>query len=1087
MRERTTHAGHCCGLAGLTQFLRAAITLLIAAGTIVLASPNAARADAWVNRDVPATRVYHYSVWLTAGIYYRFRTTSLVSADPVMHLWRDMTNTEVGYDDDCLPGVLGCDTSSSSNSLVSYHATATGWFTVFVRAYGSYGGTGQVQWCWDSVPNCNVWSNLGDLGYFGGYKVTVAFPTSGSYRYQTSEVQGGTSDTILLGLDNNQSGHMVAYDDDHGVDWMSAIGTWSGDPGSVRKLCISVYSTDGLTNVYTNDYLYGDTPPTGDGDGLGAYLEYYLGTCNTSAWPDPYTLGHIYCCSGSAAGCPNSIDASNVPQRVKDTDADGLSDYAEVFGIDTSPPQKLPAWGASPTHKDMFFEVDQKCVAGPPPTYCASPIVGQTPMISEIELGKMQAPYAAGPKNDLLNRDGADGISLHFDIGTAGDSCSNHSLCFNGGGGGSIWTDMVMSPVRKQVFRRFFLSTDPGTCHGVGDGVTCYVDGIQMAHEMGHTLWLQHYGIPDWKGYGPPGGSPPWEMNSKPHYRSIMGYPFEYKPGTTFSKGENSGVIHDPARTRELNALAVSAWYLTTGSGLSNMNFPSVAGSGPNDVDFNRDGLIDTHWIRAGIAMCGVENGQCFASYVGFGKVTTSTPEVPLASTTPDVAGFNLPGLDGRIFVWWIAPDAVGTTDVIYYRSDIRTGPNHKGSCSGGNGLITETNCNQWSSPAWNYRGPDDGSVRVTGVAAMEWDDGIKKMYVAYRSEDAAGTVRVASTPTYDVLGQLGSPTPWSVATVPGTTDSLSQVELTPMYVNPLNPDFAGASKVLAVFVLSGGVHKWSWLSAAGTWMPLRNVVENVSGSPVSGTAVAGVAVWPNRRASWPDYSIASNCTDCAACGLFTFPAAPPSEPNARAHFMCYEKSSDRWNDLTASAFLDGKGLINLGRARPGIAYHTLRRAPDDEQAGGGVEVFALDDDPRIGQFWMTTPYGAPRPQLFVSSRVDNTHAPGASTKIRAVDFMFNGTSLNSGGSLYEDGELSSLKGATIQMSLTNESTPRSYPELFFLPFVDGTYRAPGLNDGNDYQVIESAVCKSLWPAAAQSYACSSDTCVCGGPNPFGH
>ena len=119
-------------------------------------------------------------------------------------------------------------------------------------------------------------------------------------------------------------------------------------------------------NVYRNDSLYDR-----DGDRLGQELERELMLCDNKT----DRFGDFYCSS---------------VYNTRDTDGDGIEDYVEVFGCDrgcrsgnniypgcygaeytnsacgsgrvlyknTEFPQYLPAWGADPRRKDLFFEVD---------------------------------------------------------------------------------------------------------------------------------------------------------------------------------------------------------------------------------------------------------------------------------------------------------------------------------------------------------------------------------------------------------------------------------------------------------------------------------------------------------------------------------------------------------------------------------------------------------------------------------------------------------------------------------------------------------------------------------------------------------
>jgi hypothetical protein len=143
-------------------------------------------------------------------------------------------------------------------------------------------------------------------------------------------------------------------------------------------------------------------------------------------------------------------------------------------------------------------------------------------------------------------------------------------------------------------------------------------------------------------------------------------------------------------------------------------------------------------------------------------------------------------------------------------------------------------------------------------------------------------------------------------------------------------------------------------------------------------------------------------------------------------------------------------------------------------------------NDPTIGQFWITVSDGGYVPQLYVSDRVDSFHAPSTSLKLRVVDNLYNGGQQHVGGALYEDGDTSALKGLSYSIAKDNSTPPRPYPELFLLPFVDGTFGA-SLTDGDDWKVIQGYVCRGLWPATAQNTLCGTNTCVCGANTYWGY
>ena len=87
-----------------------------------------------------------------------------------------------------------------------------------------------------------------------------------------------------------------------------------------------------------------------DGDGLGTTLEAFIHTTELSPTA----------CNGLSPS-----DCDKLKEKARDTDQDGLFDGDELLGRDFGspfPPVKLATWGASPTEKDIFFEIDwQAC------------------------------------------------------------------------------------------------------------------------------------------------------------------------------------------------------------------------------------------------------------------------------------------------------------------------------------------------------------------------------------------------------------------------------------------------------------------------------------------------------------------------------------------------------------------------------------------------------------------------------------------------------------------------------------------------------------------------------------------------------
>src|SRR5262245_57805565 len=169
---------------------------------------------------------------------------------------------------------------------------------------------------------------------------------------------------------------MLRWDDNSGVGLAAKI-------ANAADLCTVILSSgtqpNGWANVYLNDYAT-DT----DGDGLGRALENELGTCD----------------GASLAYCSSVFNT-------QDSDRDGLSDAAEIFGVDDpSYPQHLPRWGANPRHKDVFVEVDYTS------DFSSQPFTAG-------DAAAAQALYNTGSGADLQNPDGLPGAKLHLDIGVA--------------------------------------------------------------------------------------------------------------------------------------------------------------------------------------------------------------------------------------------------------------------------------------------------------------------------------------------------------------------------------------------------------------------------------------------------------------------------------------------------------------------------------------------------------------------------------------------------------------------------------------------------------------------------------------------
>jgi hypothetical protein len=214
---------------------------------------------------------------------------------------------------------------------------------------------------------------------------------------------------------------------------------------------------------------------------------------------------------------------------VADTDGDYLKDGDEVLG--TVAGLNLPAMGASPVHRDLFFEYDWFDDNIEPAT-CAAHSHRPTAAIAAA----VSAAYAAAPP---LNPDGTTGIAAHHDYGQGApfiggnlvaDADGVLSFGVNNAEFIAIKTANFASN-RNGYFHYVVLphrynvnSTSSGQAELPGDDLIvslyCYGSTGNVAntifHENGHNLNIRHGGNND--------------CNYKPNYNSVMNYKYQF-PG----------------------------------------------------------------------------------------------------------------------------------------------------------------------------------------------------------------------------------------------------------------------------------------------------------------------------------------------------------------------------------------------------------------------------------------------------------------------------------------------------------------------------------------------------------------------------
>ncbi|MCP3136152.1 hypothetical protein [Pyxidicoccus xibeiensis] len=733
----------------------------VALGVVLLA----AQALAWphVNRII-ASPVYHRWVYLSAG-WHSFNTTALsAGADPIVRVWGPLYSGstyigdgELGHDDD---------SGGGTDAYLWVYLPFANWVQVIVHAeHGGVGGTGNLVQDGTTVLATGATFSGNRLGAGGAYGATTT--------YETALAPGGPADTVLYGMACD--GTMLRWDDNSGVGLAARI-------ASTASICYVILSSGtqpaGFAFVYLNDWGT-DT----DGDGLGRALENELGTCDG-----------------------NSLAYCSMVFNTKDSDRDGLSDTAEICGVDDpSFPQHLPRWGANPRHKDVFVEIDYTT------DFTSQPFTG-------ADAATAQALFNTGSAADLDNPDGLPGVKLHLDIGVATAAGGDVTLYGNWGGSGQSSdpsypsaADSQRAVVRRGLFRYALAGLGDGGGQGwmpgdrLGWGVRTWERYVaSFAHELGHNLNLGHEGHHTW-------GS----MNCKPTYRSLMNYAFL---GGQFSLGANTTAVN-PASSYEASGTGGDASYLAGN--------PFFLTATPTQVDWNRDQLINT-WVRSPLT---------WATWVGCDAMTANYQNLldgPFYGATPDLVKLN-----DRLYAFY-----TGADERIRYRQGVVSGRDWRGSCPGGS--TVGATCMTW--------GPEvtvPTAANARGVSALQFGSGVM---LSFRT--AINSIRVLHSTTVDASGNL---TGWSPDTWMGS-NTTQEPELSLMYVDPAR---FGVSQVAALFASEAGQHRWYTATALGGAWTAQGQVLRTDGTAVSGNIAPGVVHWPNRGAGVSHASIGT------ACGAF--------------------------------------------------------------------------------------------------------------------------------------------------------------------------------------------------------------------------
>lgn len=913
---------------------------------VAATSANTAHA-ARVHKGVAAPSMYYQLVTIPPFAGERSWSTVELSAgaDTVMHLWDPVTRTEVDFNDD----------HAGLGSLVS--AVNDGpddrILLLMVRSYST-----QTQGTAVLLEN--------------GFPIATQIPVGGTLievvnepgdQHETARSSIAAIDPHLLALD--AEGHLVDF------DWMNGVGDQARvSHPQTTHVVVGTLGAGGLADLYSND-----AQNDHDGDGLGAQLEGELSTCDKAVW---------YHC----------VDVHNL----QDTDRDGLSDSAEVFGIDdVQHPQHLPAWGADPRHKDVFVEIDW-----------SSSFAGQP--FTETAAVDVQALFDEGHASDLMNPDGLDGVRLHLDAGFTAAAPDNRTLIGNWGGANVVpaGTSYDEAPddhrvaAREGIFRYALLNPGAGggqAASSPGDrfhwtGSVGDPEPQTFAHELGHTLGLGHWGHEQWGA-----------VNGKPNYYSIMNYAYS---GAGFSQGDND-VVLNPSQVYEPSGAGIPGDLLE--------DDPYYRLVGPNDeVDWDFDAHYSgtQEFVRAPVTFATWESTAALSKNR---QDLHTEPDLP--ATTPSLVR----GPGDRLYAFYVDDGR------IYYRHALMDGSMADGACPGGSEIGDE--CTTWSAA---IEVPTDADAR--GVTAL---GGEEQVLLAFRTEyDSLRTIVSNGVVAGGTLADWGGEAYRGVS-----TDREPEVDW--MRVDP--ELFDGHDLVVGLFYrekASGAYHWLTMTNPAAEDATHRGAMRDELDNVIEGQESPTFTAWPYDPMSSEQGTI---------CGALTAKGG-----DIRLH--CYDRVHNRFEDLTSVAFTDAVTPTTVGK--PGLAFRAYRYSSGLPQAGqesrGAFWLSAVIAGPAYDRVivWISDPVSEleeePLSDIhFPSLRRGKFHNKWMNAVDGSGMALYDDPQLGALKSLW-------LSDATSDQSTDPEEQTRI---VRFQPFADGTFRAE-LTDGNDFQVMERGICRGL-------------------------
>jgi hypothetical protein len=745
----------------------------------------------------------------------------------------------------------------------------------------------------------------------------------------------------------------------------------------------------------------------------------------------------------------------------------------------------------------------------------------------KTKLEEVQAYFnKTGSAASLKNPDGNDGISLHFDIGI--DPPSSCPSCFtlygNWGGSsiipknemplpnpnplnitletrgtltnGGMWDSFALV-ARGSQNQTINLYTDvgeyAGIVHGLGRfhssrvGLFLYVittpignsffnpnqflgsfgmkfryghSAYTMAHELGHYLGLAHYGQEEWG-----------KFNCKPNYASIMNYAMPSNIGFSLwnSNFIDSPSLYEPTGTQLVcpgHPLSTDPSYLTNNTFQLTLFNPTCSFPFFPSVDWNHNGLEDTNTIRSPLL------------WNGCGELFHNQQNAILEEGRKPTQA-SLFRMDDRLY----ALSSTFSNGTLLQKHahilKVSSGQGQYGSCQVNQDTTTSTSCLSWSSTSnvWDNASPSQATTSVRAFSSVwnyipGWDNTTatiayqigSKIYVRQAKRQTGSHDLKFEQAAVEVVSSAFDADNASNAEIAGIT-------LTWLRVNPFQ--FDGHLTVLALFYLDATTRKVRWKtknSPTSSWIDRGDAAFE---DPNSGTLFSLVSSFTPAMAHVPHPHTENGFT----CGLFAKNRNSFSEV-ASLEVWCFERlifaTDFRWKRVASS--------VENSFRKPSLLFHTPRYT-------NGTEI-----DPSQGQFFAITTNSSwtNAANQWTFARQSETFTLYDLVHFELTKPLFSkhsiryyyGSQTYRESVLFEDHETAAAKGLIMEQG--SGANLADTTKIRFLPFADGTYRAEtkvgstsyfGFRNGNDFQVMEKFLCRSLlwtekWPCeACQSHS----------------